>query len=135
VRQDVHANGFYVLATWLLTGEERTTYSQAIAPLRPFEPRNPLAAPGAWEAVFRISRLELSDNIFTAGPSQLADPNKFSNAASEVTLGFNWYLTKWVRSQFNWEHAWFDRPVLLGTAPGGLLRIQNTLFTRLQVIF
>jgi phosphate-selective porin OprO/OprP len=135
VRQDIHANGFYVLATWLLTGEERTTYSQAIAPLRAFEPRNPLAAPGAWEAVFRISRLELSDNIFTAGPSQLADPNKFSQAASEVTVGFNWYLTKWVRSQFNWEHAWFDRPVLLGPTPAGALRIQNTLLTRLQVIF
>ncbi len=135
VRQDVHADGFCVLATWLLTGEERTTYSQAIAPLRPFELRNPLAAAGAWEAVFRISRLQLSDNVFVAGPSRLADPTRVSPGASEFTLGFNWYLNRWVRSQFNWEHAWFDRPVLLGSVPAGLLRIQNTLFTRLQVIF
>src|SRR5262249_51418978 len=33
--------GFYVLATYLLTGEERTEYSQAIEPLRPFHPCYP----------------------------------------------------------------------------------------------
>src|SRR5262245_780861 len=78
---DVHANGFYVLATWLLTGEERTTYSQAIAPLRPFDPKSPLASPGAWEAVFRISRVQLSNNVFTVGPSRLADPTRVSQGA------------------------------------------------------
>jgi phosphate-selective porin OprO/OprP len=135
VRQDVHANGFYVMATWLLTGEERTTYSQAIAPLRPFDIGHPLQSPGALEAVFRLSRVQLSDNVFVAGPSRLADPTKFSPGATETTVGYNWYWTKWARTQFNWEHSWFDSPVLLGTAPAGALRIQNTLLTRFQVIF
>src|SRR5207248_8361930 len=91
---NVHANGYYVLVTWLLTGEERTTYSKAVAPLRPFNPREPLASPGAWEVVVRVSRLDLDDSVFTAGPSRLANPALMSNGASELTLGFNWYLNK-----------------------------------------
>jgi Domain of Unknown Function (DUF1080) len=48
------------------------------------------------------------------GLGRLADPTKFSNSASELTVGFNWYLNSLVRMQFNWEHAWFGQPVLLG---------------------
>src|SRR5262249_15434285 len=132
---DVHANGFYVLATWLLTGGERTKYPQPLARLRRSDPKSRLSSPGAWEAVFRTSRVQLSDNVSTAAPNRLADPTRVSQGASEITVGFNWYLNRWVRSQFNWEHAWFDQPVLLGPAPAGALRIQNTLLTRLQVIF
>ena len=88
----------------------------------------------------RCSRLELGDEVFTpltAGrtPLRVADPKKFSSAASELTLGFNWYLNKWVRVQFNYEHAWFDTPVRLGPGPRGLLDHQDSLLTRLQVIF
>jgi phosphate-selective porin OprO and OprP len=128
-------DAFYVLATWLLTGEERTTYSKAIAPLRPFDLKAPLASPGAWEIVARVSRLTVGDTAFAPGANQLANPAVSSPGATELTFGFNWYLNKWVRTQFNWEHAWFDRPVLLGPAPPGLLRTQNTLMARLQVIF
>src|SRR5262249_40533038 len=42
-RLEVPADGFYFLATYLLTGEERTTYSQAIIPLRPFDPLCPFS--------------------------------------------------------------------------------------------
>ena len=35
---DVAIDGYYVMATCLLTGEERTGYSQQIDPLRPFDP-------------------------------------------------------------------------------------------------
>ena len=128
-------DGFFVMATWLLTGEERTTFSKAIAPLRPFDHKAPLISPGAFELVTRVSRLVVGDIAFAPGPGQLADPALFSPGATEVTLGTNWYLNQWVRTQFNWEHAWFDRPVQLGTLPAGLLRSQDTLMARLQVIF
>jgi phosphate-selective porin OprO/OprP len=52
-----------------------------------------------------------------------------------MTLGYNWYLNKWVRVQFNWEHAWFDQKVRLGPGPRGLLNHQDTLMTRLQFVF
>ena len=35
---DVPIDGYYVLATYLLTGEQRTDYSQQIEPIRPFDP-------------------------------------------------------------------------------------------------
>ena len=79
------------------------------------------------------SRPEDTSQTFTS--VQLADPTRYALEATETTLGFNWYLNRWVRMQFNWEHAWFDRPVQLGPAPGGLLRHQDSLLTRLQVIF
>jgi hypothetical protein len=115
--------------------ENRTTYSEAITPLRPFDPRHPCTAPGAWELVLRLSRLRLGDDVFAPGAARLADPSRFSNGASELTAGFNWYLNRWVRTQFNWEHAWFDEPVQLGTGPQGRLNGQDTLMARFQIIF
>jgi phosphate-selective porin len=128
-------SGFYVLVTILLTGEERTTYSQAIKPVRDFDLRHPVASPGAWELVFRTSRLDLSPIVFAPGAVRLADPATNSDGATEFTFGFNWYLNAWVRMQFNWERAWFEQPVRLGPGPAGLLGHQDTLLTRFQVIF
>jgi len=128
-------DGFYVMTTYLVTGEERTSYSQAIVPRRPFEPTCGCCGPGAWELVGRVSRIQAGDNVFGPGAERLADPAAFSNAATEMTLGFNWYLNRWARVQFNWEHAWFDQPVKLGTGSAGRLSSQDTLMTRLQFIF
>ena len=52
---DVTSEGYYVLGTYLLTGEERTGYSQAIVPLRPFSPIHGCFGPGAWEVVARFA--------------------------------------------------------------------------------
>jgi phosphate-selective porin OprO/OprP len=132
---DVPTEGYYVLATYLLTGEQRTTYSAMVDPLLPFDPRRPLQAPGAWELVAQVSRLNVDPEIFVPGKANLADPTKYSHAATEMTLGFNWYFNKLVRMQFNWEHSWFDDPVLLGTGPGGRLKHDDVLMTRFQIIF
>jgi phosphate-selective porin OprO/OprP len=131
---DVPFDGYVLLATLLLTGETRTTYSQPIDPLKPFDPHSPLCNPGAWELVARFSSLTV-DDVFEAGAAQLANPAKNSNEAMEFTLGFNWYFNKWVRMQFNYEHDMFGQPVALGTAPINDLKSQDSLFTRFQVIF
>lgn len=133
--ENVPFDGFYFLATYLLTGEERTAYSQQIRPIHDFNPCCPFACGGAWELVTRVSRLELGDVVFAPPPARLADPTRSARGATELTLGFNWYLNAWVRTQFNWEHAWFDDPVRLGAGPGGLLNHQDTLMTRFQIIF
>jgi len=135
ITEDVPIDGFYVLATYFLTGEERTEYSQQIDPIRPLDLRCPLAEPGAWELVFRVSRLDVDNRVFSPGLANLADPARFSSGATESTFGLNWYWNKWARSQFNWEHAWFDDPVRLGTAPHPFLKSQDTLLARFQFIF
>jgi phosphate-selective porin OprO/OprP len=138
---EVPFKGYYFLTTLLLTGEERTTYSAPVVPLRPFEPCHPFANPGAWELVARVSQLRVGDEVFEpirTGRTTfvaLANPVGNSDRATELTLGFNWYMNAWVRMQFNWEHAWFAQPVRLGPGPDGLLRHQDSLLTRFQVIF
>src|SRR5262249_21391674 len=100
-----------------------------------FNPCDPFHCCGAWELVARMSRLEFGNQIFAPGLLNLADPTKFSKGATEMTLGFNWYLNAWVRMQFNWEHAWFDEPVRLGPGPQGLFKESDALGTRFQIIF
>lgn len=41
-------DGYYVMGTYLLTGETRTEYSKAVVPLQPFDPTHPFVSPGAW---------------------------------------------------------------------------------------
>jgi phosphate-selective porin OprO and OprP len=132
---EVPFKGFYVLASYLVTGEERTTYSEAVVPIRDFNPWYPFYRTGAWELIGRVSRLTVGDEVFASGLARLADPSVSSDGATEITLGFNWYLNRWVRTQFNWEHAWFDELVRLGPGPGGRLGHQDTLMTRFQIIF
>jgi phosphate-selective porin OprO/OprP len=134
-RVPVTASGYYLLTTVLLTGETRAGYSEAIAPLRPFDLRHPVTNPGAIELVGRVSLLHLGGDVFTKGPFQLANPANSAGEAIESTLGLNWYLNRQVRIQFNWEHAAFDRAVLLGPPPNGKLGHQDTIATRFQVIF
>jgi len=132
---NVPFDGYVLLASLMLTGETRTTYSQPIDPLKPFDPHSPLSNPGAWELIGRVSRLDVGDVVFSPGAAQLANPAKNSNEALEFTLGINWYFNKWVRMQFNYEHDLFGQPVLLGSTADNELKSQDSLFTRFQVIF
>jgi phosphate-selective porin OprO and OprP len=134
-RVGAHYEGGYVLATLLLTGEERTTYSQLIRPLRPFDPSSPFANPGAWELVGRASQLRIDSAVFNAGAANLATRTGNSPDASEVTVGFNWYLNAYVRMQFNYEHSWFGNPIRIGTGTSGLVSREDALITRLQLIW
>ncbi len=136
-------DGYCILATLFLTGETRRAYTQATEPLRPFEPlRGGWSGIGAWELVGRVSRLELGSQVFTpftvrSGSStavvRLADPTSFSRGCTEMTLGFNWYLNRFVKIQFNYEHDWFDDPVALGSTKK--LRFDDALLTRFQFNF
>ena len=134
VRVTVPFTGGYGMVTYLLTGEKRTTYSEPVTPLRPFEPLHPFSNPGTWELVVRASHLDVGSQVFAPGAVRLADPTKYTNNASELTVGFNWYLSSLVRMQFNYEHGWFGNPVLLGP-PNTSFRSSDALLTRMQIIF
>jgi phosphate-selective porin OprO/OprP len=133
---DVPTNGYYVMATYLLTGEQRYDYTQQIDPIHPFDPNCPFQSSGAWEAVLRFERLAVGHEAFTAGlaTDTAGSNNRSSPECSETTLGLNWYLNKWVRAQLNWEHANFDSPVKIGNAPKGFT-VEDALYCRFQIIF
>ena len=127
----VQTDGYYIMASWLLTGEQRTDYTQQIDPVRPFSIDAPIASPGAWELIARLSKLDVDPEVFAA---KLATPGVSSLGATEITCGFNWYLTRWIRTQFNWEHAWFSNPVQIGNEHFPLTT-EDALYTRFQLIF
>jgi phosphate-selective porin OprO and OprP len=134
--EDVPFRGYLFLGTCLLTGETRTTYSEQLVPLRNFDPRSPISNPGAWELVARTSHLDVGDIVYSKGAAQLANPATTANVATDITLGFNWYLNAFVRMQFNYEHDMFNRSVLLGpSVTQNELRNQDSLITRFQVVF
>jgi phosphate-selective porin OprO and OprP len=80
-----------------------------------------------------LSRLELDDGVPQF--ARLMDRARSAPRATEFTLGFNWFLNRFVRLQFNWEYARFANPVRLGPEPGGSIDHQNSFLTRVQIVF
>jgi len=105
-------NGFYVYASWFVTGESRP-YSikkgafGRVHPNHNFDPNGW----GALELAARFSQLDLEDTGFTGGKEQ------------DVTVGVNWYPHPHVRFMFNWVHASVDRSPLRGAHP--LIALNN----------
>jgi len=87
--------GFYIYASYFLTGEHRA-YKPAEAAFSRVKPnRNFLqdGGPGAWEAVARYSHLDLEDGDVNGGEQD------------DITLGLNWYLNPNVRVMLNYVYA------------------------------
>jgi phosphate-selective porin OprO/OprP len=125
----VPTNGFFVQAGYIVTGEtirDRTL----IDPLRPFDLRNGHFGLGALELTARYSELSLGRQVFTGG---IADPNLWTNNAQMIDVGFNWYLNKFLKMQFDWEHAIFGNPVFYNT--GRFQKSNDLYWMRLQAYF
>ena len=127
----VNTNGYYVMASYLLTGEQRYDYTEQVDPITPFSPHSPICNPGAWEILWRVSRLDMSPNALTLTPAT----GLYSREATESTVGVNWYMNKWIRTQFNWEHAWFADPVKIGNEAFPLHTEALFAYGRFQIIF
>jgi phosphate-selective porin OprO and OprP len=87
---DGRGRGWYVSGTWVLTGEEKE---------RPVRPKRSI---GAVEAAARYDRLWFD----SAGgdPPPLRNPRADSilpNDDRVLSLGINWYISRWVRLQFH----------------------------------
>ena len=92
--QEADFLGYYLLATWTLTGESRS-YKHSKGSLNKLVPSAPRTAggPGAWELAARYSRVDLSDAPVAGGQQD------------DWTLGLNWYATEAVRLMANWVHS------------------------------
>jgi len=125
----VPTGGYFVQAGYILTGEtirDRTL----IDPLRPFDLRPGHFGLGAFEVTARFSQLQLGRQVFTGG---LANPMLWTNEAQMVDVGFNWYLNKFLKVYFDWEHAMFGNPVFYNT--GRFQKSNDLYWLRLQAYF
>lgn len=124
-------SGYYVAGGYFLTGEqvERRT---RVAPLRPLlrTKRSDPRGPGAWEAVGRVSRLGLGDQVFSAG---LADPSLWARSSITTELGMNWYWNEYIKIYLFWLHGDFADPVQY--RPGRSQRDADMFWLRFQLYF
>lgn len=95
--------GNYVEGSYFLTGESRTYDRKAgaldrIVPIHPFI-RDECGdyGPGAWELLFRVSHVDLSNNNIRGG------------SLTDLTAGLNWYLNGYTKFQLNYIHSMLDR--------------------------
>lgn len=122
---DVTATGWYVSATYLLTGEDKPL-AGPVVPRRFFNPVGGTVGPGAWELALRYAELDFSSD----DPVDFFDGNitdgitgggrTAENGGHALTAGVNWYWNPRMRTMFNWTHYWYDNP--RGTpfsCPGG----------------
>jgi len=90
-------SGWYALASWFLTGENRVykTSSASFSRVKPKHNYGP-GGGGAYEAVARVGAVDLDDAGVTGGELQ------------DLTLGLNWYLLPNSRIMLNWIHMELD---------------------------
>ncbi len=95
-RDDPDLCGYYIEASYFLTGEHRN-YNAAKAVFDRIRPkRNFLGkagGPGAWQVAARYSHLDLDDGAVNGG------------ALDTITAGLNWYLNPNTRVMFNYVYA------------------------------
>jgi phosphate-selective porin OprO/OprP len=105
-------DGYYVSASWVLTGE-----------MRPYNKKNGLFRPipisrtvyqngkGAWEIAARFSDTTLTDGLVEGGDMQIG------------SLGLNWWLTPFFSLGVNYRYIWNNQYEIDGTSSGFTTRI------------
>ena len=107
IRADVEADdndydfsGYYIEASWLITGESRRYKDGAFEALKPARPFGKDGSPGAWQVAARFSHLDLSDD----------DLSSVDTATEQdgITLGVSWWPTPNIRFVANYVRAKAD---------------------------
>jgi phosphate-selective porin OprO/OprP len=109
---DVSFDGYYIQASYFLTGEHRKykTTEGAFSRVKPKENYSRASGgSGAWEAKARYSGLDLDDSNITGGE------------LDNITVGMNWYLNPNTKVMWDYVHADKDD---IGQADMFMMRLQ-----------
>ena len=115
VDKNYGVNSFYVMGSYILTGEHRPYKHGAFSRIKPKTD----VEHGGWGAVellARMSNMQMSGDVVDANPG---NPKEVNNLA----FGFNWYLTSHVRFMYNYVIT-DDNDSALGNLYGHLFRFQ-----------
>lgn len=121
--------GYHVQLGYFITGEQ-VTRRFFVDPLAPFDLREGKRGPGAIELQARFDHFQVGQAVFDQG---LADGPLWTNKVDTIDLGFNWYLNKYVKLDFDWQQALYARHVQTGN--GGTDRRSDLFWFRSQVYF
>lgn len=132
-RQDVASSaiwlpiiGFDATASLFLTGEEVT--GRGIV-----EPLSPVGeGMGALEIFGRYSDINISNKVFSAG---LADRDDWTNRVGMTDIGLNWYLNRFVKFTFDWQHVMYGNPILLNETKDIRGSSSELFWARCQIYF
>lgn len=127
----IQANGFHVTLASFLTGEQ-VRGRETVVPLKPFDPRCGCSQLGAVEVFGRYSYLHLSQDIFD---EDLAEEDEWTNEVSMIDIGCNWYLNRFTKFVFEWQHAEYSDPVLINNVTGARSTRNDLFWGRCQVYF
>ncbi len=105
---DPEFSGYYVTASWILTGETRP-YDRTVGYARRVMPKGRWGAP---EIVARFSHEDLDDGAVQGG------------AFDKTYLGINWWATRRWKLGFGWGHTWLERFDTTGVTDSFQTRIQ-----------
>jgi phosphate-selective porin OprO/OprP len=122
---DFDITGYYVQATYLLTGEEKPLENR-VKPNKDFSIKN--GGWGAWELAVRMASLDASDG---EGPAVIAAGA--NQKVTELTFGVNWWMTQNVRLMLNFERFQFDEDI--PQAGASAIGEQSIFYARLQIDF
>jgi phosphate-selective porin OprO/OprP len=123
VLADPDFSGWYVQASWLLTGEQKPYRPERGAYASP-KPNDPLTFDkggiGAWEIAARYSDLDLD---FQAGaPGTAKTAAGFRGGDQKIyTIGLNWYPNTAIRFVLDYQHTDVDRLNAAGGSIGAKL--------------
>ena len=121
-------SGYYLYATWYLTGESRAaSYRTDYRRPGTFDQIhiiNPVSAggTGAWEAAVRFSEINLNSGGFLVHQPVVFPSNIQGGRQTDLTVGLNWYPEPGIRFMANWINvlqlaAPYDRAYLNGIHP------------------
>lgn len=103
---DADFDGWYIYGSWFLTGESRAYKKGAFSRVTPNSTVGKGGGTGAWEFAVRYSTINLDDGDIDGGEED------------NITVGVNWYATKYVRFMANYVMADAD-PVRSGLVVPG----------------
>ncbi len=126
VAPDPDFEGYYVMASYVLTGETKRYEAQGFSNSRMQfgapRPSSPFSSGGAWgafEIAARYSVLDLDFNVGAEGVAPIANNGEIRGGKQAITsVALNWYLNRNMRLMFQYQHVDIDRlsSVALGAA-------------------
>ena len=109
-RTHVPISGWNWSGWWFVTGEEITRRRYLVEPRRPFGYYNGTINPGFGNYSRKFPKSSSASEIFTGG---LVDPKLWTNHATALEIGVNWYLNHFTKFTFDSQHTFLASPVIL----------------------